>query len=516
MSEYVPESKPASVPESAEDPWRLAFIEFKTRDEKMVKDYQEEIDTLLVFVRGPHRLSIFRLISLSSQAGLFSAVLTAFVVESYQSLQEDYTQTSVDLLRHISHQLANSSFPAAPNSSQFQAQLADVHVNGLWFVSLLLSLAVALFGIFLKQWMRTYIRWTDATPDRRAVALRQIRYRSLVTWRLAAILTLLPTLLQLSVILFLSGLLVFLWHLNRTVADAMLVLSSIVFFVIAIVTVLPTISRLCPFRSPVSEILAINSWFVVDFAEYSSIFVATFIQSGRLFSPRSWHWVAFAEEWQVLVRSKAVFAKSWLQADDGAIFRYNRTKDHVSIYVRAMVHLCRTTSAKPLLSAAITAILKEDFSDIRSSSFIDGVWWPLANRICQISKSERYYLWARSGPSRSFSHTFIAFQRFSTFTQGRWLTFLLHSKTRTFMGESDSNWAIESYLLCCIACKDSATYCQRMLALMEVLEARFWKLEDHRLYRVACWLIQSQVSQAQAVVWDSKSGSSTFPEMTAT
>jgi hypothetical protein len=56
MSEPVPESKPETIPEPAEDPWRVVFVEFKTRDEKMVKDYQEEIDTLLVFVRCPHCL----------------------------------------------------------------------------------------------------------------------------------------------------------------------------------------------------------------------------------------------------------------------------------------------------------------------------------------------------------------------------------------------------------------------------------------------------------------------------
>jgi hypothetical protein len=55
MSEPVPKS-PEMGPEPAEDPWHDAFVEFKDRDEKMVKDYQEEIDTLLVFVRGPHRL----------------------------------------------------------------------------------------------------------------------------------------------------------------------------------------------------------------------------------------------------------------------------------------------------------------------------------------------------------------------------------------------------------------------------------------------------------------------------
>jgi hypothetical protein len=117
MPEPVSESRSVSMPEPAEDPWRVAFVEFKTRDENMVKDYQEEIDTLLVFVRLPHHLFILGPITLTAQAGLFSAVLTAFVVESYQSLQEDYTKTSADLLRQISHQLANASFPAAGDSS---------------------------------------------------------------------------------------------------------------------------------------------------------------------------------------------------------------------------------------------------------------------------------------------------------------------------------------------------------------------------------------------------------------
>jgi hypothetical protein len=164
------------------------------------------------------------------------------VVESYQSLQEDLAQTSVDLLRHISSQLANSSLPAAPIPSQFQAQRSDVRVNVCWFVSLLLSLVVALFGIFLKQWMRAYMKWTDVTPERQAVAIRQFRYRSLEKWHIWAILTLIPTLLQLSVILFLSGLLVFLSSLDQTVAIIMTVLTSIAFFLVAAVTSLPVVT----------------------------------------------------------------------------------------------------------------------------------------------------------------------------------------------------------------------------------------------------------------------------------
>jgi hypothetical protein len=55
-SEHVPRL-PEAIPEPAEeDPWLVAFGEFKKHDIKMVKDYQEEIDALLVFVCGSHRL----------------------------------------------------------------------------------------------------------------------------------------------------------------------------------------------------------------------------------------------------------------------------------------------------------------------------------------------------------------------------------------------------------------------------------------------------------------------------
>jgi hypothetical protein len=40
--------------EAADAGWRAAYEELKRRDTKMVKDYREEVDTLLVFVRFLH------------------------------------------------------------------------------------------------------------------------------------------------------------------------------------------------------------------------------------------------------------------------------------------------------------------------------------------------------------------------------------------------------------------------------------------------------------------------------
>jgi hypothetical protein len=51
------ESKPTK------DPWHIAFDEFVTRDKKMVNDFREEVDTLLVVVRGLDLLFVLGLMT---------------------------------------------------------------------------------------------------------------------------------------------------------------------------------------------------------------------------------------------------------------------------------------------------------------------------------------------------------------------------------------------------------------------------------------------------------------------
>jgi hypothetical protein len=486
-----------------------------------MKDYQEEIDTLLVFVRRPRRFFTRELTVYTSQAGLFSAVLTAFVVESYQSLQEDYTQTSAELLRQISQQLVNSSFPAAPTSSQFQVQRSNVRVNVCWFVSLLLSLVVALFGIFLKQWMRSYIKWTDVTPDQEAVAVRQFRYRSLETWRIAAILALLPTLLQLSVIIFLSGLLVFLSSLDRTVAIVMIVLTSIAFFLVAAVTFLPVFSWTCPYRSPLSEVLALSLWRVTGALKFVGRgmlllirAVLAALKSDHSLSNDIGHklkeWDAYWNHWLFTPRPT-----SWVQADQGTVARYNNDRKHhaVSMHVSAMVHLCCTTQSQPLWSAALTAITAAQYpldSPIpvseNSKIFYNEVWWPVFEHIYPLTKDEWntriiYYplLFQRASSQSS---------RFSSSMKQCWANFVMHSKR--FISQSDTRF-VDLYMICCLASIESATGGSYMRAFMEVLEAQYANLQEHQLRGVAWCLNKSMNPQKASVLLESLSGLS-FPE----
>jgi hypothetical protein len=417
------------------------------------------------------------------------------VVESYQSLQEDHTQTTVDLLRQISRQLANPSSPAAPEPAQFQAQRSDVQVNVCWFVSLLLSLFVALFGIFLKQWMRAYMKWTDVKPDREAVALRQFRYRGLESWRPGAILTLLPTLLQLSLILFLSGLLVFLWNIDLMVAHVMAGLSAIAFFLVALVTALPVFARSCPYRSPLSEILALSLWRAISIVG-SAIKVS--IQSGFTHAPETSRWVALTSQWRE--RSKTTPPASWVQADEVAIHRYHSNNRCTSMDLSAMVHLCCTTQSQPLWSAAITAIVTT--ATTRTTGvFYKEVWWPVFEHITLFHENKHD---PQHGYTQLFQRTSSQFTHFSSSMKHCWVNFVLQLKS--FASRSKSPRVVESYLLCCIASMESITGDPCGLALMEILKARARTLDQHVLDRIASSLYIHASTRASPTIRDPKSG----------
>jgi hypothetical protein len=284
-------------------------------------------------------------------------VITTFVAQSYQTLQPDKTQMTLDILRQISRQLANTSLPAAPDQITFHAQQSDIQVNACWFVSLLFSLVVALFSLFLKQWMRTYMKWTEVTSYRDAVALRQFRYSALEKWHLGAILALLPTLLKLAVVLFLGGLLLFLSGLNQIVAHVMGALSCTVFLFVATVTVLPIISVSCPYRSTLTEVVALPLRYIPRCFKIVRSAARAFVKAGWTYSPTSEPWMA--HETRLRFWSESVLPTSWKQADEDIIDQYNKGGNHVTIHSAAMIRLCCTTQSPRFWFAAITAVITE-------------------------------------------------------------------------------------------------------------------------------------------------------------
>ncbi|KAF8174826.1 hypothetical protein K438DRAFT_1527546, partial [Mycena galopus ATCC 62051] len=78
--------------------WALYVSEAAKYDKALVESWKSDMDGILIF------------------AGLFSACLTASIIESYKTLRPDSGDSTVQLLTQISLQLA-----AAANGSTFHA-----------------------------------------------------------------------------------------------------------------------------------------------------------------------------------------------------------------------------------------------------------------------------------------------------------------------------------------------------------------------------------------------------------
>ena len=201
------------------------------------------------------------------QAGLFSGVVTAFTIESYKWLQEDPADKSNKLLIEISAKLsniqpapgANTTAGSSALTSTFQPDLWTIRVNSLWFISLILALAVAVMGILGLQWIREF-QGTIGLPPRDAFILRCIRWNGFRAWHVLEIISILPLILQISLVLFLLGVVDFLWHQNSMVAISASVMVGLIVTLLLLTTVMPafqyilTLDRYlqiaqCPFKS---------------------------------------------------------------------------------------------------------------------------------------------------------------------------------------------------------------------------------------------------------------------------
>lgn len=193
------------------------------------------------------------------QAGLYSAILSAFIIEAYHLLQSNSPDQSVQVLLQISKQLnsfsinspfINSTQPfQTPSTMQFEPAPSSVVVNALWFCSLVCSLVTASLGILVKQWLREYISM-DCIAAKECCRVRLFRRRGLVKYRVFEIAAFLPLLLQLSLILFFMGLILFILPFHKGICWTVtsLVMIWVIFYVST--TLAPAFSPSCPYKTP--------------------------------------------------------------------------------------------------------------------------------------------------------------------------------------------------------------------------------------------------------------------------
>ncbi|KAF8594064.1 hypothetical protein BDV93DRAFT_459730 [Ceratobasidium sp. AG-I] len=134
-------------------------------------------------------------------AALFSAIVTAFVIESSKSLQEDNAAATVLKLVEISETLQLIALGARPNvtspsaAEPFQPTKNAVLVNKLWFISLSLSITVSLVAILVKQWCNGLTSESFTSPCQQA-RTRQARYQALIDWHTRDIVEFLPIIMH--------------------------------------------------------------------------------------------------------------------------------------------------------------------------------------------------------------------------------------------------------------------------------------------------------------------------------
>ncbi|PVF95192.1 hypothetical protein CPB86DRAFT_764425, partial [Serendipita vermifera] len=203
-------------------------------DREFIKDWNDSLYTLLIF------------------AALYSAVLTAFIIESMKLFREDATEVTRDILVAISRQLANQTIRAF-DPPAFVAPMFAVRVNCLLFTSIICSLVTALCAVLALQWVANYdFGLNTSSPQNRAFQ-RQLRYMGIKKWKMGDIIASLPLLIFLSMFLFLVGLADWLWHINRLVSCIIIAgIAMGCFFYIA-VTIIAIVWIDSPFRTPISK-----------------------------------------------------------------------------------------------------------------------------------------------------------------------------------------------------------------------------------------------------------------------
>ena len=195
------------------------------------------------------------------QTGLFSAAVAALLAVSVPNLQRDPQDTSNFYLAHLyqaEYQQLNGSQPPIPSSlsnpiDPFTPPSSSVWVNGLWFLSLVISLTCALLSTLLLRWARRYLRVAHppCSPHKRA-RIRAFYKNGVKELHFRFVIELLPTLLHISLFLFFAGLSVFLFNVNRTIFKAVTAWIALCVILYAFLTILPIIRKDSPYTAPLS------------------------------------------------------------------------------------------------------------------------------------------------------------------------------------------------------------------------------------------------------------------------
>ncbi|KAF8961156.1 hypothetical protein BDZ97DRAFT_1227138 [Flammula alnicola] len=221
--------------------WTMYLNLTKNKGEELMRMWNSDLDTILIF------------------AGLFSAILTAFLIETRKSLQPDSQVTANLLLEQVIQQLRNPGSPynsSVTLQNNFNPPNPLLWVNGLWFVSLTFSLAGAFGAILAKGWVSQFIPTSAGLPIDDACN-RHRRFFGDDQRHLRAIITTIPITLHIGFFLFFAGLIVLLFQDDVRIGIVVTVFISITIILYLGCSMRPVLNPNSPFRTPISGLLPV-------------------------------------------------------------------------------------------------------------------------------------------------------------------------------------------------------------------------------------------------------------------
>ncbi|KAH9170660.1 hypothetical protein EDB89DRAFT_2071695 [Lactarius sanguifluus] len=242
---------PISAPtvDNSAEIWSICLTHAEKFDRALVESWKGDMDGILIF------------------SGLFSAVVSTFLVDSYKALQPDAGTATAILTAQAVELLARSANETVPDPPDFPSNnhTPFLIINALWFLSLVFSLACALSATLIQQWSRIYLQGTEERfiPHERA-RMRTYLQKGVQNFHLADMVDAIPMLLHISLFLFFGGLIVFLYNVDTTLARIILafVVPSLILY--TLLTALPVFYYDCPFKTPLTSILSYITYTIAN------------------------------------------------------------------------------------------------------------------------------------------------------------------------------------------------------------------------------------------------------------
>ncbi|KAG8831057.1 hypothetical protein FRC17_003757 [Serendipita sp. 399] len=234
-------AQPLNPLHQAADPYDLYNQSTAHEEKAFVEECNQSMDTLLVF------------------AGLFSAVTTGLLAETYKDLKPAPEAYMEVLLENIFKRQGDpfGRYPEVARPS-FSPSRRAIATNTLFFSSLSFSLISALGAILVKQWTRRVFLKASRHESIAQRARKHYKGRSAIDkWHLSKLIAFIPMILHFALACFFAGLVVWLQTLDKIVFAIIATIAGVTCALYVATAITPSFWPDSPYRWPASDAIRV-------------------------------------------------------------------------------------------------------------------------------------------------------------------------------------------------------------------------------------------------------------------